>query len=75
MENFNNNSRIESKQQVYFESLESLTTLSWIQILTGCMLFAALDDLPSEYYMFLRIFVFIVSIWSIKNFILIIMII
>jgi hypothetical protein len=56
------------KQTTEFESLGSLKPSFWLQLITGFMLFGALGDAPSEYYVFLRVVVFVASLWNIKKF-------
>ena len=51
-----------------FESLESLKPSTWLQLCAAVMLLIALGDFPSEYYVFLRVVVFIASIWNIKEY-------
>ncbi|MBT6297413.1 MAG: hypothetical protein HOJ14_12755 [Nitrospina sp.] len=51
-----------------FESIESLKPSTWLQLCAAVMLVFALDNQPSEYYVFLRVVVFIASIWNIKEY-------
>ena len=51
-----------------FESLESLKPSTWLQLCAAVMLLIALGDFPSEYYVFLRVVVFVASIWNIKEY-------
>jgi len=48
--------------------LARLNPSFWLQLSTGFMLFGALGDPPSEYYVFLRIIVSIASLWNIKKY-------
>ena len=57
-------------QQEQSEDIElaRLKPSFWLQLSTGFMLFGALGDPPTEYYLFLRIIVFIASLWNIKKY-------